>query len=165
MTPTLEQLVAALREELEQYGEMLALLDRQQALVGRRAASELLQSVSDINAQTAVIGVARQQREAAQRAAARELQLPEDAPLVEVIRRIPAPLGALVQALLDENNTCLLRVKQRAGQNRLLLSRSVELMHRLLNTLFVEPQAPVYNGNGSVALPPVKGATLCNAIG
>jgi hypothetical protein len=165
MTPTLEQLIAALREELEQYGEMLALLDRQQALVGRRAATELLQSVSDINAQTAVIGVARQQREAAQRGVARELQLPEDASLVELIHRIPAPLGALVQALLDENNTCLLRVKQRAGQNHLLLIRSVELMHRLLNTLFVEPQTPVYNGNGSVALPPVKGAALCNAVG
>ena len=165
MTQTLEQLVAALREELQQYGEMLALLDRQQALVGRRAAAELLQSVSDINAQTAVIGVARQQREAVQRGVARELQLPEDASLVELIHRIPAPLGALVQALLDENNTCLLRVKQRAGQNRLLLIRSVELMHRLLNTLFVEPQTPVYNGNGSVALPPVKGAALCNAVG
>ena len=165
MTQTLEQLVAALREELQQYGEMLALLDRQQALVARRAATELLQSVSDINAQTAVLGVARQQREVAQRSVARELQLPEDATLVEVIHRIPAPLGALVQTLLDENNICLLRVKQRAGQNRLLLSRSVELMQRLLNTLLVEPHTPVYTGNGAVALPPVKGAALCNAVG
>jgi FlgN protein len=165
MTRYLEQLVAALREELQQYGEMLALLDRQQTLVAHRAAAELLQTVSDINAQTAVIGVARRQREIAQRVAAQELQLPEDATLVEVIGRIPAPLKALVQALLDENNTCLLRVKQRAGQNRLLLSRSVELMQRLLNTLFVEAQTPVYNGNGSVALPPVKGAALCNAVG
>jgi hypothetical protein len=165
MTRSLEQLVAALREELQQYGEMLALLDRQQTLVAQRAATELLQSVSDINAQTAVLGVARQQREVAQRAVARELKLPEDATLVELIRRIPTPLGALVQALLDENNTCLLRVKQRAGQNRLLLSRSVELMQRLLNTLLVEAQTPVYNGNGSMALSPVKGAALCNAVG
>jgi flagellar biosynthesis/type III secretory pathway chaperone len=165
MTRSLEQLVAALREELQQYGEMLALLDRQQTLVAQRAATELLQSVSDINAQTDVLGVARQQREVAQRAVARELKLPEDATLVELIRRIPTPLGALVQALLDENNTCLLRVKQRAGQNRLLLSRSVELMQRLLNTLLVEAQTPVYNGNGSMALSPVKGAALCNAVG
>jgi hypothetical protein len=165
MTQTLEQLVAALREELQQYGEMLALLDRQQTLVARRTATELLQSVSDINAQTAVLSVARQQREIAQRAVARELELPEDATLVQVIRRIPAPQGALVQVLLDENNTCLLRVKQRAGQNRLLLSRSVELMQRLLNTLLVEAHTPVYNGSGSVALPPVKGAALCNAVG
>ena len=165
MTRTLDQLVAALREELEQYGEMLALLDRQQTLVARRAAAELLQSVSDINAQTAVIGVARQQRGTAQRAVARELQMSEDATLVEVIGRISGPLKALVQTLLDENNACLMRVKQRAGQNRLLLSRSVELMQRLLNTLLVEPQTPVYNGNGSVALPPIKGAALCNAVG
>jgi hypothetical protein len=165
MTQTLEQLVAALREELEQYGEMLALLDRQQALVARRAAKELLQSVSDINAQTAVIGVARRQRDAVQRAVAQEMQLPEEATLVEVIHQISGPLKALVQTLLDENNACLMRVKQRAGQNRLLLSRSVELMQRLLNTLLVGPQTPVYNGNGSMALPPVKGAALCNAVG
>ena len=165
MTPSLQRLVVALREELQQYGEMLALLDRQQTLVVKRAAGELLQTVSDVNAQTAVLGVARRQRETAQRAMAQELQLPEDAALTEIIKKVPAPLGALVQALLEENNTCLLRVKQRAGQNRLLLSRSVELMHRLLNTLFVEAHTPVYNGNGSMALPSVKGATLCNAVG
>jgi hypothetical protein len=38
-------------------------------------------------------------------------------------------------------------------------------MQRLLNTLLVEAQTPVYNGNGSMALSPVKGAALCNAVG
>ena len=165
MTPTLQQLVAALREELQQYGEMLALLDRQQTLVVKRASSELLQTISDVNAQTAVIGVARRQREEAQRLTAQELQLPEDAPLTEIIKKLPTPLAALVQALLEENNTCLLRVKQRAGQNRLLLSRSVELMQRLMDSLLVESHTPVYTGKGSVAVPSVKGAALCNAVG
>ena len=165
MIPLLEQLVAALRAELHQYGEMLALLERQQALVVKRAASELLQTVSDVNAQTAVIGVARQQREGCQRAVARDLNLPETASLSDVIQHVPQPEAVLLQTLLDENNKCLRRVKQNAGQNRLLLSRSVELMQRLLNTLLVEPLTPVYTGSGTVAQPSLPGAALCNAVG
>jgi flagellar biosynthesis/type III secretory pathway chaperone len=165
MTEQLQQLVTALREELQQYGEMLALLDRQQQLVAQRATAELLQSVSAINAQAAVIRVARQQREGRQREVARLLQVPEDATLTELIRVIPDPHRSLVKALVDENNACLVRVRQRAGQNHLLLSRSVELMQRLLNTLLLGAQTTVYSDNGTVALPPVKEATLCNAVG
>ena len=47
MVPLIKSLVAALREELEQYGEMLARLDDQQELVMRREADGVLQSVEE----------------------------------------------------------------------------------------------------------------------
>ncbi len=52
-----------------------------------------------------------------------------------LIPLLPADYRPLVQALVDENNELLVRVRQRARQNHLLLSRSVELMQGLLNTL------------------------------
>ncbi len=166
MREQLQQLVTALREELQQYGEMLALLDRQQDLVVKRAAADLLQSVSDINGQAAVIRVARNQRGSCQAAVARLVQMPDDASLTDLIRLMPDDYAGLVKALLDETNKCLARVRRRAGQNHLLLSRSVELMQRLLNTLLSTAQTIVYNGNGTVAASPLSpGRALCDAIG
>jgi flagellar biosynthesis/type III secretory pathway chaperone len=166
MREQLQQLVTALREELQQYGELLALLDRQQEYVVKRAAADLLQSVSDINAQSAVIRVARDQRGTCQDAVARLVQMPEGAPLNDLIRLMPDDYAGLVKALLDENNKCLARVRRRAGQNHLLLSRSVELMQRLLGTLFSVAQTIVYNGNGAVVPAALSsGKVLCDAIG
>ena len=62
-TDSIQPLIAALREELQQYGEMLALLDRQQEQVKARSAGEIFQSISLIQAQAAAIQGARQHRE------------------------------------------------------------------------------------------------------
>jgi len=59
MIEELKRFIEALREELQHYGEMLGLLDRQQELVVIRAADEILQTVSAINAQSASIQSAR----------------------------------------------------------------------------------------------------------
>ena len=58
-TDSIEPLVGALREELQEYGEMLALLDRQQEQVKARAADQIFQSISQIQAQAAAIQSAR----------------------------------------------------------------------------------------------------------
>ena len=52
-TESIEPLVGALRHELQEYGEMLALLDRQQEQVKARSASEIFQSISLLQAQAA----------------------------------------------------------------------------------------------------------------
>jgi hypothetical protein len=63
MNETLHNFVESLREELKQYGELLALLELQQAQVVRRLADELLETVSAVNAQGDAIQVARRERE------------------------------------------------------------------------------------------------------
>ncbi len=62
---SLNKLIAALREELQQYGEMLARLDEQQEYAMRRAADELLQSVSAVQEQGRKVSTARQHRQQA----------------------------------------------------------------------------------------------------
>ena len=63
MKEQIQPLIDALREELQQYGEMLALLDRQQEYLISRAASEVFQSISMIKAQGGAILQARVRRE------------------------------------------------------------------------------------------------------
>ncbi len=149
MIEHLENLVTALREELQHYGEMLALLDQQQELITARAAEELLQVVAAIQTQATVILSARTHRESRQRELALHLGLPEEATLAQLVQSSLAEYRPLVQALLDENNQLLLRVQTRGRQNHLLLSRSLELMQKFLTTLFPARDNGIYNERGS----------------
>jgi flagellar biosynthesis/type III secretory pathway chaperone len=165
MKELLSNLIEALREELKQYGEMLALLDQQQALVMHRQTADLPENVMSINAQAGVIAAARQEREQRQRHLARLLSVPEVSGFSVLLPMLPADYQPLVNALVEENNQLLVRVQQRARQNHLLLSHCVELMHQLIQS-FMPGVAPVtYNGSGQVPASETAGATLYQAVG
>jgi len=150
MKDSLNKVIAALREELEQYGEMLARLDEQQEYAMRRAAGELLMSVGSVREQGERVGSARAQRELAQSELSEECALSKDAPFAQIIPRLPENYRPLVLALTQENNELLVRVQQRARQNHLLLLRSLELMTSLINSLFPGAATPVYTDSGGI---------------
>lgn len=165
MNHLVQNLVEALREELKEYGEMLALLDQQQDLVMRRQAQDLVLSTSGVNAQAEAIAAARSEREQRQRQVARQLNLPEDAPFAALVPQLPPDYRPLVNALVQENNELLTRVQQRARQNHLLLSRVVELMQRFITSLFPGTPTPTYSDSGRVLGTGVPQSALFNAIG
>jgi flagellar biosynthesis/type III secretory pathway chaperone len=165
MNESLQNLIDALREELKEYGEMLALLDQQQGKVMQRQTQDLLQCVAAINAQAETIAAARCEREQHQRHVAIRMELPENASFAALSPHLPAEYRPLVQALVQENNELLIRIHQRARQNHLLLSRIVDLMQRFLGTLFPGMHPPTYNDAGHVlaAAPPHR--SLYDALG
>lgn len=136
MIHSLQNLIAALREELQQYGEMLARLDEQQECVTNRQADRLLETVNLVENQGLVIKRARVDRERVQQEAAISLGLDSAAEFSRIIPRLPEDYRPLVDALVSENNHLLYRIQQRARQNHLLLTQSIELMQRFLGTLF-----------------------------
>ena len=164
MTELLHNFIESLREELKQYGELLALLELQQTQVVRRLADELLETVSAVNAQGDAIQVARREREQRQRELARSFGLPDAARIADLLAAMPGVCRPLVSALMDENNQLLGRVRQRARQNHVLLSRSVELMQQFINS-FCAIGLPTYNETGTVAPPPALGRPLYEAVG
>lgn len=164
MIDTIHRLIAALRDELQNYGEMLALLDRQKSYILDRATPDVFQSISVIKAQSEAIQGARDHREECRRATAGEAEQPEESSFAELIPVLPAEYQPLLKALVDENNQLLTRIRQRARQNHLLLHRSVELMQGVINTLFPPRPVSVYNGNGDLA-GGRESRQLCNAVG
>ena len=165
MKELLSHLIEALREELKQYGEMLALLDQQQHFVMRRQTAALPDSASGINAQAEVLRGARHEREQRQRNLARMLALPEDANFKMLIPAVPAEYRPLVTALVDENNELLTRVQARAGQNHLLLSHCVELMAQLMHSIFPTTKPLTYNGNGQSSAVGIPAQAIYQAVG
>ena len=165
MNPLLTNLVESLREELKQYGELLAQLDHQQQLVTQRRAPELLQSVAGINAQADFVQATRREREQRQRHVAIFLDLAETAVFAEILPRLPQHYVGLIQALVSENNELLVRVQQRARQNQLLLSHAVELMQRFINALLPSVAPTTYNDAGRLPGNNFAPTSLYEAVG
>ena len=151
MKDFLHDLIDSLREELKEYGEMIALLDQQQEMVMRRQTQDLLQCVQAINTQVDNITAARREREQRQRVVARLFGLAEDTPFALLLPHLPGDYRPLVQALVSENNELLKRIQRRARQNHLLLSRIVELMQRLFDPFFPARQPATYDDSGAMA--------------
>jgi len=159
----LQQLIEALRNELQQYGEILALLERQQETVMLQGTNEILPCISAIDAQSAAIQAARANRQLAQRNLAETLKQPFESPFANLIPLVPEHYRPLVSALVQENNELLQRVRQRAQHNHLLLRHSLEMMQRFITTLSPQDNsAPVHRGEN--ALSAVEPASFYEAV-
>jgi hypothetical protein len=136
MTQDLQLLIAALREELKNYGEMLALLEQQQQLVQTRAADQTFAATAAIQRQAEAVLDARRVSETRRRALAREWRQDESATVLQLMPLVPPQYRPLVQSLIEENVTLFQSVQRAARENHLLLSRSAESMARFLELLF-----------------------------
>jgi flagellar biosynthesis/type III secretory pathway chaperone len=161
----INSLIEALRDELQQYGEMLALLDQQQEHITQRAADEVLHSAVAVTEQMDRIRAARAQRETRQRELAAALQCEPDASFANLLPRLPQAYQPAVSALVQENNDLLARVQQRARQNHLLLCRAVELMQQFVQGLAAAHPPPIYTGCGLLQPSPTPPSPIYEAVG
>jgi len=164
MIEFVEKLITALREELQQYGEMLARLDEQQQFVIRRAAEAAMQSVPLIQSQSSVLTHARETRCSALKELCGKMSLPEGATFKEVLPQLPSDYRPLVEALVEENNQLLQRIHQRARQNHILLTRTIESMQHVINSLGAHRPTPVYNDDGNLFVPASARPAIYEAV-
>ena len=165
MTATLEHVIEALRNELQQYGEMLALLEAQQEAVSQRESGSVLTSVPTIEAQSSAIQDARRIRETHQRQLAWAVGRPDSITFQELLPLLPDEYRPLISALVQEINELLGRVRHFAEQNHSQLRRSLELMDRFLITFSTPGDAaqlsPQQNPPGAGATPrPISTAVV-----
>ena len=136
MTQEVLQLSAALREELQHHGEMLALLEQQRQGVESRTAEPALHATAAIQRQARAVVEARTASDSRRRALARELRQEETATALQLAPLVPPHFRPLVQTLVEENDALFQSVRQAARGNHLLLSRSLTSMQQFLELLF-----------------------------
>lgn len=165
MTDLIEHLITALRNELKEYGEMLALLQEQQEHLMSRRIDGVLASVERINSQTLVIRRCRAGRRDAQRLLAESVAPSAPDTLPGLIPHLPPEYAPLLEALTTENRRLLAQVQQCGRQNFLMLNRAVELMQQFLGSLSPGQNLfSSYAGNGSLARP-APSTLMYEAIG
>ncbi|SPE61356.1 hypothetical protein SBV1_660018 [Verrucomicrobia bacterium] len=123
MNGPLNDLIEALREELRQYGEMLARFDDQVEDVSRNASAAALDGAALLHDQSMAIEKARRRREEAQRELAGQLRLAKQGSLTEVVPWLPQKYQPLMRALVEECHRLPQAIERRIRQNRQLTAK------------------------------------------
>ena len=154
-----EELIAALRNELAEYGGLLSLLDLQQAAVLDRKPDGVLELIPQIDAQLATTHTRRKKREATANELAILSQIPTPATLGNLTPLFRPAVRPLIEALADEVNRLIGYTRRRAQQNQMLLARSVELTQELVSQISPRAVTKTYSARGQVKIQPASGAS------
>jgi hypothetical protein len=118
-----DQLVDALRNELQEKGGLIRLLNQQTEILYRSDTSENERLEEQIRVQLRLISRCTQGRELALRQTASRFELNEDVQSSEVIRNFPEYVHPLLEALFSEVDRLSNRMQERLRQNQGLKER------------------------------------------
>lgn len=126
MKITLPELIAALREEMHQYGAMLLLLDCPEPRPAGPLGGDTLERVAALRVQGRVVRETVRRRVACQNALARALGQAGAVKLEELIPLLPQTYQPLLLALAEENGRLERRVNERIRQSCRQLGRAAK---------------------------------------
>ena len=150
MNTSWETITQRLRNELQEYGALLGLFANQQTNLLRRDATAVLDLSNAIEEQVEKTQSCRQHREEAILVFAVENRQPSSTSLRQLVKFFPAEMQPLLQALIDEINHLIHRIRRGARQNQVLLSRTVEAHDQALRTLRPDLYPKTYSRSGSL---------------
>jgi FlgN protein len=127
-----EDIAESLRQELAGYGGLLHLFENQQPALSDRDLDRVLARCPAIEARALTLAGCRKDREGRVAAFALEHGRASDSPIRSLLDLIDADARPLLEALIDEVNHLLQRVRVASGQNHAQLSRALELHQQLL---------------------------------
>lgn len=157
MTQILEQVIEALRDELQQFGEMLALLEAQEKSLNRGDISDVAHAASAIDLQRNVIESARTRRETLQKQLAWTIGEPDTRSFQSLLHRLPDNYRPLLLALQGEINDLIEAVRTRLEANQVQLRRALDQTARSLSTISSQAYSALLaeerNSSGAESIP------------
>jgi flagellar biosynthesis/type III secretory pathway chaperone len=163
MIPSWQDLADHLRAEAAEYGRLLGLFEEQQKLLFQRDPQSVLMLGRAIQDQTAILESLRRKRERAVSEFAAGHGRPASATLRSLLDLVPEAAQPLWEALIDEINHLIHRVRRSSRLNYRLLGSVVECHQELLRRLRPDAFTKTYAPDGRVSLAgltrsPVMGA-------
>jgi flagellar biosynthesis/type III secretory pathway chaperone len=166
MTTTHWEFIAeCLRAELADYGGLLHLFEQQQQHLFDRDAHAVLRLAHEIEVQARSLGDCRQRREQAVRAFAEMNRRPTSSSLRALLPLIEADARPLLEALINEVNALLHRVRRTSRHNHTLLARTVEVHRDTLQQLRPQAFTKTYSAGGRVSVTTTHTSNTLRAAG
>lgn len=151
-TITWQEIAGHLRTELAEYGGLLALFAEQQKFLFARDASAVLGLSYTIEEQVRLLKDCRRQREGVVAAFAAMHGQSANATLRSLLPFVEMAARPLLEALIDEVNHLLHRVRRTSRQNHTLLGRAVELHQDIMQQLRPNTFTKMYSAAGRVSV-------------
>lgn len=160
-----QPLAEILRAELAEYGELLRLFEAQQHSLFERHPSDVLRYAGEIEAQALRLSECRARREKAVAEFATGLGQPGTSTLRSLLPLIEPEARPLLEALVNEVNALLHRVRRTSRHNRMFLARVVELHEDALREARPQAFTKTYSPVGRLSLAGARPAAALHATG
>ena len=147
-----QNIADSLRLELAEYGALLGLFEQQQQSLFARDPEAVLRFSGEIEAQTRILHDCRLCREQATAALAKAHGQPASSTLRSLLPNVEADARPLLEALVNEVNRLLHRVRRISRHNHTLIARTLELHQDLLRQLRPDAFTKTYAPDGRVSL-------------
>ncbi len=147
-----DPLVGLLREEVQEYGGLYNLLERQQNEIFNRDPDLVMETNGAVETHVEQMDILRQKRESMVREMAVRCQGDQEQTLKDLLPSFPEFVRPLLEALIDEVNAMVKRTRQKARQNYLLLSRTMEITHEALRRSEPSNYSKTYSRKGQVGV-------------
>jgi len=143
-----QQVIDALRAELNEYGGLLHLFQQQQQFVLHHDPEGFLALTDGVEEQIQRSAEKRIERERLVRETALLAGVDPELPLTALLPYCPEPFRPLLSALIEEINDLLHRTQRRLRQNHMLLGQSLELARQMVGMSKPEVATNTYNARG-----------------
>ncbi len=147
-----DPLIELLREEVQEYGGLHNLLDRQQSEIFNRESDLVMLTNEDVERQMGMMNALRERRESKVRMMASQCDCDPELSLRNMLPHFPDFIRPLLEALIDEVNAMVTRTRRKARQNYLLLSRTMEITQKALSMSEPENFSKTYSRKGHVGM-------------
>ena len=147
-----QQVIEALRAELNEYGGLLHLFQQQQQFVLQHDPEGFLSLTDGVEEQIQRSIEKRIERERLVRESALEAGVDPESPLTALLPYCPQQFRPLLSALIEEINDLLHRTQRRLRQNHMLLGQCLELARQMVGMTKPELMTNTYNSRGYKAL-------------
>lgn len=152
MSKPWEFIAECLRAELADYGALLHLFEEQQRSLFDRNPDAVLHYAGEIEAQVRTVADSRSRREQAVSRFAEQHDRSATSSLRSMLSLIENDARPLLEALINEVNLLLHRVRRTSRHNHTMLSRAVEMHQDTLQQLRPQAFMKTYSPAGRVAV-------------
>lgn len=160
-----EFIAQCLRAELADYGGLLHLFEAQQRSLFNRDPDAVLRFANEIESQARVVGESRCRREQAVSSFAEQNGRPTTSSLRALLPLIEVDARPLLEALINEVNLLLHRVRRTSRHNHTLLSRAIEMHRETLQQLRPQAFTKTYSPAGRMAVAMAQPPTTLRVAG
>ena len=160
-----QSIADTLRQELAEYGALLHLFEQQQESLFKRDPDNVLRLGTEIEGQAHILQDTRARREEAVAAFARSVGLPATSTVRSLLPHVEPDARPLLEALINEINVLLHRVRRTSRHNHTLLSRTLELHQETLRQLRPDAFTKTYSPSGRVSLAATAAVPSLRAAG
>jgi flagellar biosynthesis/type III secretory pathway chaperone len=147
---TWEDLLALLRDELQEYGGLVGLLNTQQQNILDRRSESLMEINQSVQTQMEASQILQKRRQGYVSSLAHSLGEPTDSSLNQLVDYFPEVTRPMFLSIIEEINNLISRIRSKIVQNQKILQRLTEVTDQILLATDPKSHSKTYDRSGDL---------------